>query len=78
MQTSKRMFYCFNSFHVTDIMVREYRNETINTNLKDERIRTRRKTLLEKNGSFTTSTQDRPDTTASMGTENKPPSLIVL
>lgn len=53
-------------------MVREYRNEAINTNLKDERIRTRRMTLLEKNGSFTTSTQDRPDATASMGTEINP------
>lgn len=48
------------------MMVRENRDEPTITNLEDERIPIRRKTLLEKNGSFKISIQDRPDATASI------------
>lgn len=61
------MFHYLSCDSHNDIIVIEDRDAPINTNLKDERIPIRRKSFLEKNGSFKISTQDRSAAMASMG-----------
>lgn len=50
-------------------MVIKDRNTPINTNLKDERTPIRRKSFLEKNGSFKISIEDRSSAMESVGTD---------